>query len=116
MSNLKDFNSFVNEKLYSKGKPDSEANKKEFYNKVKLDDKQKKLISSLVDKCASEENIKKGINYKYLILGKLAGLDDKKIEELEKNIDDTKNEEFVLLVLAAISDLKIEDLKAFSEL
>jgi ferritin-like protein len=116
MSHIKQFQEFsLTEKIYSQGKNDAEANKTSFYESIKLKEDQKKLISELVDKTASEDNVKIQSNYKVLILGKLAGLDEKQVEELEKNIEE-KDEDFVKLILLKLSGLSMDQAKAFQEL
>jgi len=109
------FEEFLNEKTYTQGKPDAEENKASFYEKAKLKDDQKKAVESLVDKAAQEENINKGLNYKALIVGKIAGLDDKQIAELEKEIEE-KHENFTPLVLLKLSKLTMEQGEAFGDL
>lgn len=116
MNHLKKFQEFsVNEKLYKQGKNNTEENKTSFYEIAKLKEDQKKLISDLVDKTAAENNVKIQGNYKMLIVGKLAGLDDKQIAELEKSTEE-KEEEFAKLILVKLAGLNMEQVKAFQEL
>ena len=116
MSTLKNFDEFLEEaKQYKAGNPDSEENKASFYEKAKLKDDQKKLVTALVDKASEEGNVNKGQNYKALILGKLAGLDDKQIEELEKNID-AKHDEFMPLILVKLAKISMDQASALSDL
>ena len=69
----------------------------------------------LVDKAADEGNINVGQNYKTLVLGKLAGLDDKQVEELEKDIKE-KHDEFMAILLLKLAKLSMSQAEAFSEL
>lgn len=112
MKHIKKFNEM---KQFKGGSPDAEENKTSFYEIAKLKDDQKKLVQDLVSKAAAEGNINKGENYKALILGKLAGLDDKQVEDLEKQID-KKHEEFMAFLLLSLSKITMEQAKAFSEL
>lgn len=117
MKHLKKFQSefSVNEKQYLPGLDAQEANKTSFYEIANLTGDQKKRISELVDKTAAEKNIKTQINYKMLILGKLAGLDNKTVEELEKRVEENQ-EEFASLILANLSGMSMDQVKALQEL
>jgi hypothetical protein len=113
---LKNFDEFLNEtKQFKGGKPDAEENTASFYEIAKLKDDQKKMVEALVNKAAAEGNINTNQNYKVLIVGKLAGLDDKAVEDLEKMID-KKNEEFIFYAMIKLAKLTMEQAKAFSEL
>jgi hypothetical protein len=98
------------------GKNDVETNKASFYEMAGLKDDQKKAIEKLVDTTASIDNIEKQINYKYLVVAKLAGMEDKDIVELEKAAGDAKNEDFAPMVLFKLAKLTMEQGKAFAEL
>ena len=102
-------------KQHNGGSNDAEANIESFYKIAKLSDEQKNLVSHLVDKTASEENINKQKNYKVLILAKLAGLDKEDISILEEDAD-SKHDEFIQSVLVKLAKLKMDQAKAFSEL
>lgn len=117
MAHVKFFEDFhIDEKLYKQGSNDAEANKTSFYEIAKLKDDQKKLITELVDKTAKEDNVKLQEKYKALILGKLAGLEDKQVSELENNVEKYDKEEFTTRILLNLSGLSIEQAKAFQEL
>jgi len=113
MNSLKNFENFLNEKQYTQGKPNAEANIPEFYEKAKLKEDQKKSIASLVEKTANEGNVKKQEKMKALILAKLAGLEEKEVLEMEKELE---NEDFMSLLLLKLSGLSMEQGKAFQEL
>jgi ferritin-like protein len=118
MNRIEKFAGFVQmleAKQYINGKNDVENNKASFYEMAGLKDDQKKAIEKLVDTTASIDNIEKQINYKYLVVAKLAGMEDKDIVELEKAAD-AKNEDFAPMVLFKLAKLTMEQGKAFAEL